>query len=58
MLKIIEIYDGRLPEYQVVEVQGLDQKILKVFETHEEASRWCDMQLTSPCGEERPDIAQ
>jgi len=51
MLQIIESYDGRLPEYRVV---NTDLKTLKIFDSHEEAQKWCNEQLEAPCGEEIP----
>ena len=50
-LKIIETYDGRLPEYQVI--QG--ETIIKIFDSLEEANQWCrDNEKNTPCGEEDP----
>lgn len=56
-LAVIEVYDGRLPEYQVVEGDVSNYKILKTFDSFEEAELWCRQQKNkgeTPCGEEDP----
>lgn len=70
VLKVVEVYDGRLPEYRVVkEVTACTncgvQKdvVLKHFDTYEEADAYCNKLInegkarddsTLPCGEENP----
>ena len=55
-LKIVEVFDGRLPEYHLIK-PGLvpEQDILiKIFDSHEEALQWCRHKGETPCGEEDP----
>ena len=37
---ISEVYDGRLPQYEVVEVESKITKILKIFDSEEEAEKY------------------
>lgn len=37
---ISEVYDGRLPQYEVVEVESKITKILKTFDSEEEAEEY------------------
>lgn len=58
-LKVVEVYDGRLPEYQVLrEIIGQPDQLLKAFDTREEADTYCKGVLleeaSTPCGEEGP----
>lgn len=56
-LKVVESYDGRLPEYQVIkEVSKTELEIIKTFDTYEEAIKWVELQNENltPCGEENP----
>jgi len=50
--KIAEVYDGRLPEYQIV----LGDKIIETFDTYEDAENFIHSKQdkTTPCGEEDP----
>lgn len=49
-LKVIEVYDGRLPEYQVIE----GDNVIKTFETRDQAELWILEKENTPCGEEGP----
>jgi len=50
-LKVIEEYDGRLPIYNVVDVNT--NIVVKTFDSLEEANLWCDNNSgILPCGEE------
>lgn len=54
MYKIVEVYDGRLPEYQIInEINDSQRVIIKRFDTMEEAEQWLNGGKT-PCGEEDP----
>jgi len=54
-LKIKEVYDGRLPEYQVIkENPNKEFELLKIFDTLEGAQNFIEKQLTTSCGEEDP----
>jgi len=37
---INEIYDGRLPQYEVVEVEENRSRVLEVFDTQEQAEEY------------------
>jgi len=37
---ISEVYDGRLPQYEVVEVESKITKVLKTFDNEEEAENY------------------
>ena len=39
---ISEVYDGRLPQYEVVEVEAKITKVLKSFDTEEEAEQYLE----------------
>jgi len=55
--KIIEVFDGRLPEYQVVEIVGVETKLLKAFDSYEAAEKYqssLNERYETPCGEEGP----
>jgi len=43
-LRIIEVYDGRLPEYRVVDQTD---KIVKTFDTFEEAEQFINNEKVS-----------
>ena len=55
-IKIIEVFDGRLPEYRVVEIIGAETKLLKTFDSYEEAEKYKSLNVKheTPCGEEGP----
>lgn len=42
---ISEVYDGRLPQYEVVEVESKITKILKTFDSEEEAEEYLNSLL-------------
>lgn len=50
-LSIKEVYDGRLPEYQVLDK---DNNIIRIFDTIEEAQIFVNESVTTCCGEEDP----
>ena len=56
--RVIEVFDGRLPEYQVVKTTHSHiQTVLKTFDTYEAAEKFCKEQLEdgiTSCGEEDP----
>jgi len=52
-LKIKEVYDGRLPEYQVLKENDI---IIKSFDSLEEAEQYVLSISTLSCGEENPCI--
>lgn len=52
-LKIKEVYDGRLPEYQVLKD---DNSIVKTFDSLEDAEKYVLSISTLSCGEENPCI--
>jgi len=57
--RVVEVYDGRLPEYQVIKINhNHNQTILKSFDSYEEAEKFCKEQVEDkdilPCGEEDP----
>jgi len=69
ILKVKEVYDGRLPEFQVVrEVTACDNcgcqkdEVIKTFDSYEEADGFCNKLIAegntrdgiTPCGEEDP----
>ena len=39
---ISEVYDGRLPQYDVVEVEARKTKVIKTFDTEEEAEQYLE----------------
>jgi len=39
---ISEVYDGRLPQYEVVEVETKITKVLKTFDSEEEAQEYLE----------------
>jgi len=49
-LIIKEVIDGRLPEYQVLE----EDRIIKTFDSIEEAESFIEQTKITPCGEENP----
>jgi len=52
--KIKEVYDGRLPEYQVI----FEDKVIKTFDNVEDAEDWVEAKKCckgqTPCGEDDP----
>lgn len=49
-LRIVEVFDGRLPEYRVVRDINSDAtitEVIKVFDSYEEAERWIVERLVS-----------
>lgn len=56
-LSVLEVFDGRLPEYQVVDGDVSKYIVIKTFDTFEEAEKWCSQQNNkgiTPCGEDDP----
>lgn len=47
---IKEVYDGRLPEYQVI----YNNEIIRTFEEYDDAVKWVSSKETTACGEENP----
>lgn len=39
---VSEVYDGRLPQYEVVEVETKITKVLKAFDSEEEAHKYIE----------------
>jgi len=48
--KIVEVYDGRLPSYQIV----LNNKIIETFDTYKDAEIFISNSKLTTCGEEDP----
>jgi len=49
LFKIEEIFDGRLPEYHVIQENSKNQesKTVKIFDSYEEAEQWINERLVS-----------
>lgn len=39
---ISEVYDGRLPQYEVIEVESKITKVLKTFDSEKEAEKYLE----------------